>query len=383
MRNFKTLAAAIALASFSAFASASLRAADLSVANWNTPAAQEPTLDATSWAASPSIHLLLGGQEGVGGGTSALSQHTSAWEGIYEQPDILSHFGLQIRYLNEGYLGPTNVPWAIRLSQPLHYRDTYGLQLNYWSALHSDCRLGAAFGPEIYLDTTTSTYRAQYQDRHGVGLQPSLSGQCRLNSRLALEVIASRSLDVASFSATAVLLGITYTPLSVAERDDNGASNEDDSVSSRHRYAELSVGRAEVDSFHLSHEIGSAIWATYGAELRDPLSLEFSMLNERVSAILERHGAAAQLIARHEFATGGIQMFVGAGPELARSKDEANQVADTRVNLLLSYGIKIPVSDSMALVFRFGRVESSSGRNDTDLLTAGFSVNLPSGGRRP
>ena len=191
MRNFKTFVTAITLVFFAAFASAGVRAADLSVTNWNTPLGQESTLDAASWAANPSIHLLLGGQEGVSGDTSALSQHTSAWEGIYEQPNLFSHFGLQIRYLNEGYLGPTNVPWAIRLSQPLHYRDAYGLQLNYRSALHSNCWIGAAFGPEIYLDTTTSTYRAQYQDRHGIGLQPSLSGQCRLTSRLALEVIAS------------------------------------------------------------------------------------------------------------------------------------------------------------------------------------------------
>jgi len=40
-----------------------------------------------------------------------------------------------------------------------------------------------------------------------------------------------------------------------------------------------------VDSFRLSHEIGSAIWATYGAELRYPFSLECSMLNESASAV--------------------------------------------------------------------------------------------------
>jgi hypothetical protein len=216
-------------------------------------------LDTASWIASPSIHLLLGGEEGVGGGTSALRQRASAWEGIYEQPNLFSHFGLQIRYLNEGCLGPTNVPWAIRLSRPLHYRDAYGLQLSYWSALHSHCRIAAAFGPEIYFDTMTSIYRAQYQDRHGIGIQPSISGQCRLNSRLALEVVASQSLDVASFGATAVLLGMTYTPRSPAERDDS----EDNTSDARHKYLELTAGRAEVDSFRLSHEIGSAIWATY------------------------------------------------------------------------------------------------------------------------
>lgn len=344
--------------------------------NWN------PTLDASSWSASPSIHVLLGGEEGVGGGTSALRQHTSAWEGIYEQPNLLAHFGLQIRYLNEGYLGPTNVPWAIRLSEPLHYRDAYGLQLNYWSALRSNCRVGAAIGPEIYFDTMSSTYRAQYEDRHGVGLQPSVAGQCRLNSRLALEVVASRSLDVASFGATAVLLGLTYTPLATAERDES--EDDSDTASSRHKYAELTAGRADVDSFRLSQEVGSAIWATYGTEIRDPFALEFSMLNESVSTVIERHGVAAQIMARHEFATGGIQLFVGVGPELAATKDEIDQVSSTRVNLLLSYGIKVPVGDKVSLVFRFGRVESSSGKDDTDLLTAGFSINIPPlGAKRP
>ena len=262
---------------------------------------------------------------------------------------------------------------------PLHYRDAYGLQLNYWSAMHFNCRLGAAFGPEIYADTMTSTYRAQYQDRHGVGLQPSVAGQCRLNSRLALEVVASRSLDVASFGASAVLLGLTYTPRAPGERDDG-----DDSPSeARHKYLELTAGRAEVDSFRLSHEIGSAIWATYGAELKDPFALEFSMLNESVSAVIERHGGAAQLIAKHDFAAGHIQMFVGFGPEVARTKDKADQVSSTRLNLLLSYGIKVPVRDNMSLVFRFGRVESSSGKNDTDLLSAGFAINLPYPADRP
>jgi hypothetical protein len=34
----------------------------------------------------------------------------------------------------------------------------------------------------------------------------------------------------------------------------------------------------------------------------------------------------------------------------------------------------------MSLVFRFGRVESSSGKHDTDLLTAGLAINLPISG---
>lgn len=127
-----TTSAAVAfIACCGTFVSFDLQAYELAGAsNWQSPSNQDYTIDSATWAASPSIHLLLGGEEGVGGGTSALRQHTSAWEGIYEQPSLFAHFGLQIRYLNEGYLGPTNVPWSIRLSQPLHYRDAYGLQLN-------------------------------------------------------------------------------------------------------------------------------------------------------------------------------------------------------------------------------------------------------------
>jgi hypothetical protein len=65
-----------------------------------------------------------------------------------------------------------------------------------------------------------------------------------------------------------------------------------------------------------------------------------------------------------------------AGPELARTKDNVNEVSSTQINLLLSYGIKVPVGQRASFVARFGRVESSSGRNDTDLLTAGFAIKL-------
>ena len=64
----------------------------------------------------------------------------------------------------------------------------------------------------------------------------------RLNSRLALEVGCwKRSLDVAVFGATAVLLGLTYTPLATAERDES--EDDSDTASSRHKYAESLHGR--------------------------------------------------------------------------------------------------------------------------------------------
>jgi hypothetical protein len=330
------------------------------------------SLDAASWSGSPSIHLLLGGQQGIGGGTSALGQHTSAWQAIYEQPNVFSPLGAQVSYLNEGYLGPQNVPWAFRLSQPLHYRDSYAVQLNYWSPLRAYCRVGAALGPELYFDTMATTYRNQYQDRHGIGLEPSVSGQCRLTSRLTFEAVASRSLDIASYGATAVLLGFTYTPRSAAETE----STDNDTVSASSKYLEFTGGKSDVDSFRLSQETGSAVWVTYGAALRNPFALEFSLLTQNVSSVMQRHGGAAQFTVQHEFTGARIQIFAGAGPEFAKTSDDADHTSSTQVNLLLSYGIKVPLGDRASIVLRFGRLESASGRDDTDLLTAGVAIKL-------
>jgi hypothetical protein len=62
-----------------------------------------------------------------------------------------------------------------------------------------------------------------------------------------------------------------------------------------------------------------------------------------------------------------------------RYQDDVTQSLNTRVNLLLSYGIKVPLSQRIAFTWRFGRVESATGRNDTDLLSAGVAINLSSG----
>jgi len=74
-----------------------------------------------------------------------------------------------------------------------------------------------------------------------------------------------------------------------------------------------------------------------------------------------------------------IQVFVGIGPELARYHDDVTQSLNTRANLLLSYGIKVPLSPRIAFTLRFGRVESATGGNDTDLLSAGVAIDLSSG----
>lgn len=318
---------------------------------------------------SPAIHVLLGGQNNIGGGTMALKQHTSAWEGIYERPDLVGTFGLQLRYLNEGYLGPTNVPWALKLNQALHYRDSYGAQLNYWSPFLGRCRAGSALGPEIYFDTFASTYRSQYEDRHGIGMHLSVAGQCRISARWSAEVIASRSLDIASFDSSSVVLGFSY-----AARW--GASSSQSVRPGGGGYVEFTGGRSEIDSFHMMGERGSILWATYGQALHNPLALELSLVNEGVSGVLQRRGAVAQLVAHQDLFSNHIQLFAGVGPELTRYNDEVARSLNTQVNLLLSYGIKVPIGQRASLVARLARLQSQSAKNDADLLTAGFAIKL-------
>jgi hypothetical protein len=49
---------------------------------------------------------------------------------------------------------------------------------------------------------------------------------------------------------------------------------------------------------------------------------------------------------------------------------------NAQVNLLLSYGIKVPIGQRLSLVARLARLQSASAKNDADLLTAGFAINL-------
>jgi hypothetical protein len=337
----------------------------LVIAGWTGPVLAEdpPSTD------GPAIHLLLGGQNDVGGGTTALKQHTSAWEGIYEQPKLIGDFGLQLRYLNEGYLGPTNVPWAVRLNETLNYRDSYGVQFNYWSPFFGRCRAGSALGPEIYFDTFARAYRAAYEDRHGIGMHLNVAAQCRLSTHWSAEIIASRSFDIASFDSSSIVLGLSYSPSWIL-----GDSQAQPSTGSR--YFELTAGRSEVDSFHMMGEVGSIVWATYGQRLRDPLALEVSLVNEDVSGIFQRRGLSTQLVAHHDLFSNHVQLFVGVGPEFTRYHDDVAQTVSTQVNLLLSYGIRAPIGDRLSLVLRFGRLESACAKNDADLLSAGFAIKL-------
>lgn len=337
----------------------------------DTRAAAAPVTPAPdSWLDNPSIHLALGGQDYVGGGTHALGQHTSGWQAMYEQPRVLGGFGVALKYLNDGYLGSTDVPWQVRLKQPLNYRDSYAVQLDYWSPLWARCRIGIAAGPEFYFDTVTTTYRALYEDRHGFGLQTSLSGQCRISSHWAFEALASRSFDIANFDATTLLLGLAYTPSIVT-------SSSDGQSVAKSKYVEVTAGRTQIDSFDMSDEFGGAVWLTYGQALNGAFALAGSMLNESVSGLIQRRALAAQLIVYHEFAAGRLQLFAGAGPDLARTRNEDVGDIRTQLNVLFAYGMKVSIWQQLALVMKFGRVESASNKFDADLLTIGIGINIP------
>lgn len=325
------------------------------------------------WSNAPSIHALIGGQGGIPGGTSALGQTTSGMSLMFEQPRGDGQTGIAIRYLNEGFLGPQNEPWPLRLRTPLHYRDAFGLLLDYWRPVGRNCRLGAALGPETYFDTTAQSFRWAYGDRHGVGVQGSLLGQCRLSSKLSVELMASRSVDVASFDSTQILMGLVFTPRGV----NNLRSGDDQEKAVHDGRVEITGGRIDTDDFDVSHDDGTATWVAYGRTLKGSLGMEISLLRERVASVFDRRGAAIELTAQHAFGAPWFQLFAGAGPYLARSSDYEDGDSATQVNLLISYGIRIFADARFSFVIKLGRVAASAGKNDVDLATIGFDVNVP------
>jgi hypothetical protein len=354
-------------------------------ASWNviTAQAQQSTAAAGD---GPSLHYTFGGENGLGGGNFALKQRTSAWELMYEQPAVVGPFGLELSYLNEGYLGFRNWPWYWVVKTPLHYRDNFAVQLDYWTPAVARCRLGAAAGPDDYSDTTTSTYRTHYEDRHGLGLRGAATAQCHVIPALALEVSATRTFNIASYDATELMFGIAYTP---RWHEGSAAGGGEDYPPPRD-YLLLDGGKSRNDSFRVEQQQGIMEWLTYGEALKPPLALEYSALSESITGVMQRRSIAAQLVASHAFAIRWLRLFAGVGPEVSRTSDAVNlacnqlqSVCDetkrlryTQLNLLLSYGFRIPIGNRILFVVKFGRTESSSGRTDTDLLTAGIGMSL-------
>jgi hypothetical protein len=320
-----------------------------------------------------SFHALIGGQGSIPGGTYALGQQTSAMSLMFERANIVKDFGIALRYLNEGFLGPQNEPAPLPLWTPLHYKDAFALLLTYWRPTSTTCRLGAAAGPETYFDTTAKMFRSAYGNRHGAGVQASLSEQCTLTRRLAVELTATRSFDVASFDSSTLLVGLVFTPQDVDDSE-RGPSRPDASGSGR---LEITAGRIDVDDFDVSHDDGTTTWITYGQGLQGSFGLDASLLREKVAGVMDRRGGALEVTAEHDFWASWFRIFAGAGPYLAHAIDCENGTSRTQINLLISYGVRIAVSNRFSLVAKLGRVAASSGRNDADLVTIGFSFKAP------
>jgi hypothetical protein len=320
-----------------------------------------------------SFHALIGGQGSIPGGTYALGQKTSAMSLMFERTNIVNDVGIAIRYLNEGFLGPQNEPAPLPLWIPLHYKDAFALLLTYWRPTSTTCRLGAAVGPETYFDTTATMFRSAYGNRHGVGVQASLSEQCNLTRRLAVEVTATRSFDVASFDSSTLLVGFVFTPRDTSDSE-RGDYRSDASGNGR---LEITAGRVDIDDFDVTHDDGTTTWITYGRRLQGSFGLDASLLREKVAGVMDRRGAALELTAQHDFWASWFQVFAGIGPYLARSTDCGKGTTQTQINLLISYGVRIAIGSRFSLVGKLGRTAASSGRNDADLVTVGFAFKTP------
>lgn len=320
-----------------------------------------------------SMHALIGGQADMPGGTFALGQQTNAMSLEFERENIVDNVGIAIRYLNEGFLGPQNEPAPLPLWTPLHYKDAFGLLATYWKPVGRACRLGAALGPEIYFDTTATTFRSLYENRHGVGIQANISGQCRLMQGLAVEATATRSVDFISFPSSTLMVGLVFTP-----RDLNRAGGEeprpDAELIGR---LEVTAGRVDLDSFDVRHDDGTTTWITYGRMVGGSLGWDASLLREKVAAVVDRRGGALELTAQHSFWLPWVQVFAGMGPYLARSIDYEKYTCNTQLNLVLTYGFRVALGRRFYAVAKLARVAANAARNDADHVTFGFAVRTP------
>ena len=317
-----------------------------------------------------SFHAEIGGQNSVPGGTYALGQQTSAMSLMFERANMWDGFGVAFRYLNEGFLGPQNEPAPMPLISPLHYKDAFALLLTRWWPVNVPCRVGAAFGPETYFDTTATKFRSEYGDRHGMGVQLDLAAQCEVTRRLSIELTATRSFDVASFDSSTVLLGFVFTPQECA-------NDEPDEEVMPGGHVELTAGRVDIDDFDVSHDDGTTTWVAYNRLLHGAFGFEASLLRERVANVVDRRGAALQFTAEHSFWADWLHVFAGVGPYLAHSIDYQTNAGSTQVNLLISYGIRVMIGKRLSVMAKLGRVAASAGRNDADLATVGFAFAVP------
>ena len=270
---------------------------------------------------------------------------------------------------------PQNEPAPLPLWTPLHYKDAFALLLTHWHPTSSACRFGAAAGPETYFDTTAKKYPSAYGDRHGTGLrsQPVRAMQSNppIGSRIDGHPLVRRR---------------EFRFFNLADRSPSISTPQDldDSDRGEHRVdapgdgrLEITAGRVDIDDFNVAHDDGTTTWITYGRKLQGSIGWDASLLREQVAGVMGRRGGALQVTAQHDFWAPWIQVFAGIGPYVAHAIDRERGTSNTQINLLMSYGVRIAVGNRFSLVAKLGRVAASSGRNDADLVTVGFSLKAP------
>ena len=312
-------------------------------------------------ASSPSVHVLLGGNGPLPGGATSDHYTAGAFQLIYEQPDLLGPLGLEVVYLNEGFL-------------PQGRRDDYGLQISYWTPQLIHCRLGAEAGADAYSNTTYTNYyqrATDYYDRHGAGLLLSATAQCRITKHFGLEYRITQIHDDGSFPTRMAMLGVEYTP----GTEESGVTLAENGDESRD-YVEIAIGRTVVDTFYSAVDRGVGGSLGYGLNFTSHLGMEVSAIDEGHTPITDRYGVGIELNARQEFNSERWELFAGAGPYLARLTELPAGVGTTRTNLLLDYGALWQVTRSVAVSLKGIRVLSATEHDDADLIEVGAAIRL-------
>ena len=304
-----------------------------------------------------SLHLLAGR-------ASADDLQAPAYQFLYELPRVIGPFALNLTDLNEGAL-------------PRGRRDEFGVELGYWSPNWTVCRLGAATGPDLFFNTTTSDWALRatdYSDKHGLGWLLTGVAQCRIGGGLAIELRENRVGGVASFTSSVTLLGLVYTPGNSESRADHSV---DENVEARDRIAVLGGWRT-TDNYDFFGDRATAWSIAYSHAFSAHLGFAGVLLDEGQSQSLGRNGLAAQLTARQNFASDRLQLFVAAGPYLARQIEygltDSNSV---RLDGLIDFGVRWQWLDRIALIGKLSRVLSPSEKDDADLYLFGVEYSLP------
>jgi hypothetical protein len=303
-----------------------------------------------------SLHLLAGR-------ASADDLQAPAYQFLYEMPRLIGPFALNLTDLNEGAL-------------PRGRRDEFGLEVGYWSPPLTVCRLGAAAGPDLFFNTTTPNWALRatdYSDKHGLGWILTGVAQCRIGGGLAIELRENRVGGVASFTSSVMLLGLVYTPGAPKSQADYPVGGI---VGARDRIAVLGGWRT-TDNYDFFGDRATAWSIAYSHAFNAHLGFAGVLLDEGQSQSIGRTGVAAQLAARQNFASDRLELFVAAGPYLARQIAYGLTDTDsTRLDGLIDFGVRWQWLNRIALTGKLSRALSSSEKDDADLYLFGVEYTL-------